>query len=118
MSDESDLVEELRALGRVAGSEASSFAVAHAGVRLAVVYSGGSSSTLTLEAFYDTFAKPGVPQPRVSVRAYRDASPGVLPATRPLKILLRPEDSGDVQAKREGVSVEFQTGDTEFDPRV
>lgn len=94
MSDESELVAELRALGGREAAERDEFTLARDDVRIQVSYSSGSSSSLTLSALYDTHAKRLPPS-----AGYRVASSGLLPAARPLKILLRPEDSGDRLAK-------------------
>lgn len=113
MSDDSEsaLVAELRGLARAA-AHADSFVIARDRLRIEVSYSGGSSSSLTLTARYDDVARPVPP-----AAGYRDVV-AALRAPRPMRITLRPEDGSDVAAKREGVSVEWQTGDEEFDPRV
>ncbi|MBI2395085.1 MAG: hypothetical protein HYV09_36280 [Deltaproteobacteria bacterium] len=113
MSDdpESALVAELRGLAGPTAANADSFVIARAHLRIDVIYTGGSSSSVTLKATYDHVAKPVSP-----AEGYRDV--GLLRAPRPMHITLRPEDAGDVAAKRERLSVEWQTGDEEFDRRV
>jgi hypothetical protein len=110
---ESALVSELLAVAEPSAAGASEFSITRGGLRIGVSYSCGSSSSLTLKANYDEVARPLPPS-----HGYRATASGVLPAPRPLRILLRPEHADDVAAKREGISVEWQSGDAEFDDRA
>jgi hypothetical protein len=113
MSDvEADLVIGLRKIAGV--EEGSDFSIERDGVRIAVSYSGGSSSYLTLATSYDAVARA---QPAEA--GYRKtAQRGILRAIRPMAITLRDEDASDRQAKNEGLSREHQTGDLAFDEDV
>jgi hypothetical protein len=115
---ESALVAELRALAGPGAAAGSAFFVVHDALRIAVSYSSGSSSSLTLAARYDDVAQPSRPVARAAPHGYRDAPSLTLRATRPLDLTLRPEGAGDVAAKRKGVSVEWQSGDEAFDAGV
>jgi hypothetical protein len=102
---ETELVRELRALAGVRDGD--SFDVVVEGLRIRVVYSGGSSSSLVLKVLYDEVAQvtPGA--------GYRGHAG--LAAIRPMAITLRPEGDTDRMAKESGMNVEFQTGDAAFD---
>src|SRR6185369_13478406 len=65
--------------------------------------------TMTLSFPYDAVARP-------SEGLYRDKRG--LSALRPLAIELRREGDADVEAKDTGLSVEWQSGDAEFDRDV
>jgi hypothetical protein len=116
---ESALVKELRALVRPVPAQGNDFTVVHDHIIIAVSYVSGSNKSLTLEAGYDAGRRIGrsSAQPADVPGGYRDA-PRALRAVRPLLIKLRPEEQHDVQAKREGLSVEWQAQDPEFDRRV
>ena len=117
-SPESDLVRALREIAS-AKTDESSFAVKRGDVVVQVSYSGGSSSSLTLFASYDTFAKRhATGDPREGGTYRQTAVPRVLSATRPMLITLRPEGSDDRQAKQQGLNKEHQTGDEDFDRAV
>jgi hypothetical protein len=110
---ESALVADLRSLAGPGAAAGNAFSIVHDRLRIEVSYVTGSSKSLTLTARYDQVAHR-----RPSPRGYRDAVPPKLGATRPLGLVLRPELAHDVAAKREGVSVEWQSGDGAFDARV
>lgn len=83
-----------------------------------VEYSGGSSSRLTMRARYDDVARPARSFTTSPVRGYRAAPADALPVTRPMDIVLRPENAQDRAAKLEGTSAEHQTHDAAFDDAV
>lgn len=108
---------ELRELAR-APEDATTFDLACEGVTFRVVYSGGSSSSLTLSASYDAVAKAGVAEGGREAHYRVSAKGGVLAAIRPMSIKLRRESSTDRAAKSEGINREHQTGDAAFDEDV
>lgn len=117
MSDESDLVAALRVLANAGGD--STFRMKWKDATFTVEYSGGSSSSLTLVATYDTAAQLSKQEPRPKAAGYREsAKDGKLVAIRPMNIQLRPETTDDADDKASGVSREHQTGDHEFDRDV
>lgn len=101
---------ELRAL---AGSaKGGSFVILRGDHRVSVGFSTDNDDEVTglaLSIAYDRVARP-VPG------GYRDAAP--LAGPRPMRIELRPEMFVDRIAKDEGVSVEWQSGDADFDREV
>lgn len=119
MSDdpESELVAALREKASAKKDE-SQFAVAHGDVVIQVSYSGGSSSSLTLFAAYDTFAKGRHDDAREGGSYRQTAVPRTLRTTRPMLITLRPEQYADREAKQAGLNREHQTGDEAFDRAV
>ena len=104
----------LRALGGVdLTRDPVPFTLTYDGRRIEVDYEtfhDNDLRTLSLTIPYDRVAK------RPDPTAYRDTPP--LRAIRPLAIELRKEGGGDVVAKREGTSVEWQSGDERFDRDV
>lgn len=118
MSDvEADLVIGLRKLAKVDSGD--DFSIDRDGMRIAVSYSGGSSSSLLLTARYDAVARAETTTTGTREAAYRkSARGGVIRGIRPMSITLREEESADRQAKEEGLSREHQTGDRSFDDRV
>ncbi len=118
---ESALVSELRALARNAPDEASDTFTVWWGERaFDVTYVSGSSSSVTFKVRYDDVARAdhAALVQRAGARSYRAAARGELVATRPMSIELRRESRGDVGAKREGLAVEWQSGDELFDAVV
>lgn len=65
---------------------------------------------VVIDASYDAFTA------HAQGGGYRGGAP--LRVSRPLDVVLRPEDVGDVMAKREGLAREWQSGDPIFDDRV
>jgi hypothetical protein len=114
---EADLVIALRSVGNVRG-EPSTFTIKQDRVAFEVVYSGGSSSSLTLSASYDAVAhaKGGAGGHETHYRA--SARGTTLSGIRPMSIKLRSEDNSDRAAKAEGINREHQTGDARFDEDV
>jgi hypothetical protein len=118
---EGDLIDELRAIAGVSGTDG--FVIALRPHPITVLYRSGSSSCLDLQARYDDVARDDLEQDaRHDVKAagdYRRSGRAPrLVAVRPLAITLRREDVGDVVAKRKGINVEHQTGDEVFDRAV
>jgi hypothetical protein len=113
---EGDLVRALREKASVMKEDA--FSIKHDDVVVQVRYSGGSSSSLTLFAGYDTFAKREHADGREGGSYRQTAVPRALSATRPMNITLRPEAYGDREAKAQGLNREHQTGDADFDNAV
>ncbi len=114
---EADLVIELREIAH-APSDATSFPLKYDGVTFYVEYSGGSTSSLTLRAKYDSVAKAAV-APAMREAHYREsAKGGSLSAIRPMSIALRSETGADRMAKDEGINREHQTGVKSFDEDV
>jgi hypothetical protein len=115
---ESDLVRALREIASAKNDE-SQFAIKRGEVVVQVSYSGGSSSSLTLCASYDKFAKRhAMGDPREGGTYRQSAVPRIISATRPMLITLRPEGLGDREAKQQGLNQEHQTGDEDFDRGV
>jgi hypothetical protein len=111
---EADLVRQLRAIAGV-GEQAREFEIARDGFKVRVEYNGGSSSSLSLSAPYGL----GEPPSSATREGYREgAMRSAIEAARPMKILLRRENSRDVTAKQKGVAREHQTGDAPFDEQV
>ncbi len=107
----SDLIRALRALAQ-AKPDADEFTFTRGdGVRVHVLYSGGSSESLVLRSPY------GVHGARLATRTgYRTVA--AYRAPRPLEIELRRETFADVRHKEGGVNREVQTGDADFDRSV
>lgn len=105
---ESALVQELRALAGVTSGD--TFDVRYDSVTIKVVYSGGSSSSLTMSLAYDAVAKalPGA--------SYRESTQ--LASIRPMVIALRVEGDTERMGKSSGEDVEIQTDDLAFDRKV
>ena len=117
MSDvEADLVIGLRKLARVDSGD--DFSLEREGMRIAVSYSGGSSSSLTLTARYDAVARAEAGTGTREASYRKSARGGVVRGIRPMSITLREEEPADRQAKDDGLSREHQTGDAAFDRRV
>ncbi|MBL8677814.1 MAG: hypothetical protein JNK05_01515 [Myxococcales bacterium] len=114
---ESDLVVQLR---KLAGGQAgeNKFTVVVDDVKVFVEYWSGSGSHVSFATAYGQ-ATPKITPPSAEggYRAKPTSEP-TLRATRPMMIALRDESPADVDAKESGVSVEFQTGDHDFDSEV
>lgn len=116
MDPEADLLVALRKLAGVASG--GDFTIKDRDVAFDVDYMGGSSSRLILRAVYSRVAHADVAA-GVREAGYRaSARGGALTAPRPMSIVTRREDHADREAKAEGVSREYQTGDTGFDDAV
>jgi len=118
VSIEIDLVDALRAMAEPGTArDSNDFVIVADNVRVRVEYSGGSSSSLSLSTSYDANAtlltKVGGAE-----AGYRASSLGPIRAVRPLSIALTRESDDDIAAKRSGVNVEHQTGETEFDKKL
>lgn len=115
MSIELDLLSALRRLAPPSTpADADRFNLTVGQQAFEVVYQGGSSSSLTLEASYDRAAKY---EGSTDGAGYRTKG-GLLRAPRPLTITLRREDAADVEAKTMKIATEYQTGDPAFDRAV
>lgn len=112
----SELARQLLDLSPDPRCRETTFVVHHAGCVVTVHYTCGSSAGLTLQAPYDHPARAAAPERALG--GYRDAAVRALIAARPLDIELRPEDRGDVAAKQQGLSVEWQSGDAAFDAAI
>jgi hypothetical protein len=115
---EADVVRQLRQLTASAG-DATTFVVERPdGVHFAIGYSSGSGSNVSFTAAYGQSTRQEGP---VATAAQGYRAPAVAReflARRPMKIALRPESTEDVDAKNEGISREFQSGDPRFDDAV
>lgn len=110
---EADVVRQLRQLAGAADDSTSFVFTSPDGPTVEARYFGGSGSNVTLIGQFG-FA----PSARAPGGGHYRASGEPLRATRPMLITLREEDDADRDAKEEGVSREFQTGDARFDARV
>lgn len=110
------LIVELRALAN-APADAHDFWLTWEGLRVNVVYSGGSSSMVRFVAKYDEGAARFAATARDGA-SYRGAQPTKLTAIRPMKISLSRENALHVEGKAAGIDVEHQTGDATFDAAV
>ncbi len=118
MSIELDLLAAIRRLaGPDVAADAESFVVRSGELAIQVRYSGGSSSSLTLSAPYNTVARRA-PELAGTGASYREPAGGALVAVRPMAIRLRAEQRTDVDAKGAGINHEHQTGDPAFDAAV
>lgn len=114
---ESDLVAQLQKLAGGAKGE-QKFTVVVGSVKVFVEYWSGSGSHVSFSTAYGQApAKITPPSAEGGYRANPRKEPP-LSATRPMLITLREERYDDVDAKQSGVSVEFQTGDADFDDKV
>jgi hypothetical protein len=100
--------EELRAIAKAPSGDFVIRRAAPIDVRFSTD-SDGDVTALTMSVGYDQVA-------RSTPALYRDALR--LEAVRPLDIELRPEKPADWQAKSSGLSVEWQSGDSEFDAAI
>jgi hypothetical protein len=115
-SDEvGELARQILDLSRDPSCRETTFVVDHAGWVIEVNYTCGSSAGLTLRAPYDHPARTASPERALG--GYRGAVRPLM-AARPLDIELRPEGRGDVAAKQQGLSVEWQSGDAAFDAAI
>lgn len=104
--------EYVAALRQLARSREDDFTIDVGGVTLRVQYFSGSGSHVVVETPYaGVRGEPGAGD------GYRQAT-SALSAPRPMRIELRSETSADMDAKRDGVAVEAQTGDEVFDDLV
>lgn len=112
--DKKSLEAGLRVLAGERGAAGKSgYAIVREGRRIRVEYGTDSDDDVTWLALvcrYDDVATPHV------ALGYRGEP--ALTAVRPLDIRLERERDGHVRAKREGLVVEWQSGDPEFDARV
>ncbi len=115
-SPESDLVRALRE--KAGNTKEDRFTITHGDVFVGVSYSGGSSSSLSIYTRYDAVAKGEHAAAREGGNYRETAVPQVPVATRPMKIVMRPEAYADKDAKASGINVEHQTGDELFDAAV
>lgn len=109
-----DLEEGLRVLaGSRGASGKNGYAIVHDGHRILVEYSTDSDDDILavrLTCRYDEAA--------TWRRSTKEPMPPPVRAIRPLAIQLSAEGGGHVRAKREGLAIEWQSGDAEFDDQV
>jgi hypothetical protein len=117
---EADVVRQLRQL-TASAADASTFVVVRPdGVQFTIDYSSGSGSNVSFSAPYgqSTHQGGGVAAADLAQGYRASAVAREFLARRPMRIALRPESPEDVDAKREGISREFQSGDPRFDDAV
>jgi hypothetical protein len=119
-----DLADKLRTLAEDAPPSRphASFSVRHRERSIRVSFNTDKNhriTALTLNVGYDaSAAAANVNRIGEARGGYRDPASAPLVATRPLSIILRPENAADTAAKREGVASEWASGDRQFDDAI
>jgi hypothetical protein len=114
---ESNLVRQLRTLAGAPEGNAK-FVVVTNTVKVFVAYSSGSGSHVRFSVAYGQAPQKIVPPSAEGGYRAKPTAASTLRAGRPMNILLRSETPDDVDGKRQGIAVEFQTGDAAFDDEV